>query len=155
MHICDSCVDMVIWFADGYVRVCLILTCKMVTPKLKIKNGLQSSDINHNTNLEPYSKHQCNPATPTVDNKMQWYQQIGNIPINECLAFMMNVSDNTRLSNTIHKSWITLDCTGASLETGWFKGIALSSDPEAWTVQTCSREADNQSCDSISQLTVL
>ena len=49
----------------------------MVTPKLRIKkkkkkkkNGLQSNDINHNTNLESDSKHQYNPATPTGDNVM-------------------------------------------------------------------------------------
>ena len=36
--------------------------------KKKKKNGLQSNDINHNTNLESDSKHQYNPATPTGDN---------------------------------------------------------------------------------------
>ena len=69
IHIYDSCVDMVIWFADGSRRVCLHI-CKMVTPKLRKKNGLQSNDINHNTNLESDSKHQYNPATPTGDNVM-------------------------------------------------------------------------------------
>ena len=58
-------------------------------------------------NLESDSKHQYNPATPTVDNRMQLDQQIWNILKNGCLAVMMNVSDITRLSNTIHRSSIT------------------------------------------------
>ena len=101
-----------IWVYDLQMDlyVCLRI-CKMVTPKLKKKkkkkNGLQSNDINHNINLESDSKHQYNPVTPTVDNRMQLDQQIWKILTNGCLPFMMNVSDNTRLSNTIHRSSIT------------------------------------------------